>query len=323
MVEVSVVIPSFNYGRFIERAVTSVTGQSFADIEVLVVDNASRDETLDIVERLSAADARIRLLRNEENRGIAASRNLGIAAAVGEWVTFLDADDWYDSERIRSLLDTTRAEGCEFAADNQFFIEDGCETPWRMMLECEPEGVMGLDLDGFIDLNRLGFGDRTTIGLIKPFIRRRVLSDSRILYRNDLPLCEDLDFELRLLEYLGRMVLVKRPLYFYRQHGGSATAANGEAVLLNNLRVTYAALERQCLAVQSPTRDRLARRAAKLEHALACRKVINAVRSRRPLTTLKEILRQPDALVSIAAGAARHARRTAKQRVAGRGVATE
>jgi glycosyltransferase involved in cell wall biosynthesis len=96
---VSVVIPTFNRAHDLERALRSVLAQSFADWEIIVVDNHSTDGTVDLVNRI--ADRRIRLELIHNNGIIAASRNLGISKANGKYVSFLDSDDWWTPEKLR------------------------------------------------------------------------------------------------------------------------------------------------------------------------------------------------------------------------------
>lgn len=88
---VSVVIPAYNRERTLLRAVRSVLDQSFRDLELIVVDDASTDDTRTVVEGL--ADTRVRCVSHDRNRGAAAARNTGIRAARGDYVAFLDSDD--------------------------------------------------------------------------------------------------------------------------------------------------------------------------------------------------------------------------------------
>lgn len=99
---VSVVIPSYNRGYCIEQAVRSALDQTFGDMEVLVVDDASKDDTRQRV--LAIPDPRIRYLAHESNRGGAAARNSGIAAAAGEFVAFLDSDDRWAPGKLQSQV---------------------------------------------------------------------------------------------------------------------------------------------------------------------------------------------------------------------------
>ena len=95
---ISVVIPAYDREQTIAAAVEGVLAQSYAAIEVIVVDDGSRDDTVRIVEGMT--DPRLRLLRHETNRGAAAARNTGIAAARGEWVAFQDSDDLWMPDKL-------------------------------------------------------------------------------------------------------------------------------------------------------------------------------------------------------------------------------
>src|SRR5439155_4413373 len=107
---VTVVIAAFNAMAHIEETCLSALRQTYRSLEVIVVDDGSTDETSRIVQRLAASDSRVRLIR-QQNRGVAAARNAGIAAASGEFIAPLDADDLWDSTKIerqvRRLQDCT------------------------------------------------------------------------------------------------------------------------------------------------------------------------------------------------------------------------
>jgi len=100
MAEVSVIIPTYNYGRFLPRAIDSVLAQKDVDVEVIVVDDGSTDDTSEI---LASYGTRIRAFR-QENKGAPAARNLGLHEALGEFVIFLDADDWLLPGALSSRL---------------------------------------------------------------------------------------------------------------------------------------------------------------------------------------------------------------------------
>jgi glycosyltransferase involved in cell wall biosynthesis len=95
----SVVVPLYNKAAYIELTMRSVLTQSWVDYEVVVVDDGSTDTGSAIVQAIATQDARIRLIR-QANAGVAAARNAGIAAATGEWVAFLDADDWWHPDYL-------------------------------------------------------------------------------------------------------------------------------------------------------------------------------------------------------------------------------
>jgi len=98
--KVSIVIPTYNRAHCIERALRSVQRQTLEDIEILVCDDASTDATTDIVRAYQAKDDRIQLLRLTENQGAGAARNLGLKAAQGKYIAFLDSDDEWLPEKL-------------------------------------------------------------------------------------------------------------------------------------------------------------------------------------------------------------------------------
>ena len=95
---VSVIIPTYNHAHCLGRALESVLAQSYGNWEAIVIDNHSSDNTDEVLSCL--ADPRIRVLKIHNHGVIAASRNAGIKAAKGEWVAFLDSDDWWDNEKL-------------------------------------------------------------------------------------------------------------------------------------------------------------------------------------------------------------------------------
>ena len=98
----TVVIPTYNHAHLIKRCLDSVVNQSVDNWEAIVVNNYSQDNTIEVVE--SYNDSRIRLINNLNNGIIAVSRNKGIDEARGEWICFLDSDDWWSSDKLESCL---------------------------------------------------------------------------------------------------------------------------------------------------------------------------------------------------------------------------
>jgi glycosyltransferase involved in cell wall biosynthesis len=102
MPKVSVVIPTYNHGRYIRRALESVINQTWSCIEIIVVDNYSTDNTADVVK--SIGDVRIKYFLINNQGVIAKSRNFGLSLASGDWIAFLDSDDWWRSDKIERCL---------------------------------------------------------------------------------------------------------------------------------------------------------------------------------------------------------------------------
>src|SRR5947207_1048297 len=101
---VSILVPAYNAAPFLNRAVRSALHQTMADVEVIVVNDASTDATLEVAQSLAAEDRRVRVLSNEVNLGEARTRNRALAAAGGTWIALLDADDAWLPSRLERML---------------------------------------------------------------------------------------------------------------------------------------------------------------------------------------------------------------------------
>lgn len=112
-VTVSVIMPAYNAVAYIEEAIRSVMAQTFTDWELIVIDDGSIDATCEVVERLAAEDSRIRLMRNEQNCGVAVTRNRGLDVCRGAWVALLDCDDLWLPEKLEQQLALAAASGAD------------------------------------------------------------------------------------------------------------------------------------------------------------------------------------------------------------------
>lgn len=108
---VSVIMPAWNAAAFMSRSVESVLGQTRPELELIIVDDCSTDGTLALIERHAEADTRVRPIRQARNSGVAAARNAGIAAARGEFVAFLDSDDWWHPRKLELQVAQMRRSG--------------------------------------------------------------------------------------------------------------------------------------------------------------------------------------------------------------------
>ena len=176
---VSIVLPAYNAEHFVARAVGSVLGQSYSNWELIIVDDGSRDDTLDILTRFR--DPRIRLY-SQENRGVSVARNLGLSCLQGDFFTFLDADDELPPDSLRAQVqEMMRRPELDFLA-GQVETRDAGDA---LVAVWVPE-FSGDPLRQFVRLNsRVFFG-------VCLFVRR----DPSLLYafRDGLTHCEDLLF---------------------------------------------------------------------------------------------------------------------------------
>lgn len=122
---VSVVIPTFNRGGLLPRAVASVLEQSHHHLECIVVDDGSDDHTPHLLERLAGTDARLQCLRLVTNRGVAAARNAGIARSRGACIALLDSDDCWLPRKLERQLAFMQEQGLEVCQTEELWLRDG------------------------------------------------------------------------------------------------------------------------------------------------------------------------------------------------------
>lgn len=125
-IKVSVIIPVYNTADYLRQSLDSVLNQSLKEIEVVVVVDASPDESLDIVRNYQQNDGRIVVVNKEINEGLPAARNSGVDVCSGEYIIHLDSDDfWIDGNMLQELYEVAEIDGCDILAFNGYNYEDG------------------------------------------------------------------------------------------------------------------------------------------------------------------------------------------------------
>lgn len=131
MTAVSVIIPVHNREKLIERALHSVLSQTYSDLEAIVVDDGSKDETAQKVLAFCNEDSRIRLLRHSTNLGAQAARNTGAKAAKGRWIAFLDSDDRWLPDSLEKRLRLAGEKGAKVVHSDCCVVRQRNEAPQR------------------------------------------------------------------------------------------------------------------------------------------------------------------------------------------------
>jgi succinoglycan biosynthesis protein ExoO len=207
---ISIVIAAYNVQDFIGRAIDSVRAQTISDWEILVVDDASRDCTADLVSGFVQADPRITLIRQPENRGPSAARNRGIEAAQGEWIAILDADDSWRPERLEKLRVLAAKTGGDLVADDLIVFDEGLGREIGYAINPDKD-ITHLDTEALFSMR---------LGLMKPLIRRRFLLETGLRYDETMRSAEDIMLYAELLLHGARAVLTREAYYVYTMRVG-------------------------------------------------------------------------------------------------------
>ena len=204
----TVVIAAWNAQATIERAITSALAQTLP-VDVVVVDDASTDDTAEIVETLSRGAPALRLLRQQNNGGPAAARNRAIAESTAPWIAPLDSDDVMAPDRLARLVTQAEAETLDFLADDIEKVDEADLDGPRTRLWSDTEiGMADIDAASFVIGNlSTRHGMRREMGFLKPVIRRSFLNTHSLTYA-DLRLGEDYELYTRALILGARFRLV-------------------------------------------------------------------------------------------------------------------
>lgn len=219
--EISIIMANYNGGRYLAEAIQSIQRQTATSWELLFVDDASDDDSVERAESLARHDPRIRVLRLPVNGGPAAARNRALPELSGRWMAVCDSDDRMMPERLERLLTRASVDGSEIVADNLLLFYAAQRT--RAFLPRSFASVpRWITLEDFIDSNRL-YARVPDLGYLKPMICTRLLRRTAITYDERLRIGEDYEFMARLLASGARLRLEPSPLYLYRRHPHSAS----------------------------------------------------------------------------------------------------
>lgn len=226
---VSVVMAARDAARTLPLAIASVLQQSMSDVELIVCDDASRDETAVVLAGI--ADERLRILHNDAALGPGLSRDRAIEAARGRWIAMIDADDAWHERRLERLLEATRDDERVVAFDDLMICRDVRNTlvPWRTLRGTRAFGARG---GAAVDVATARYVGAERL-LIKPVFATALVASGQVRH-SARRFGEDTEFVLRLAAAGGQLRYLPAPLYLYRVTPGSLTARVDDLGLMRN-----------------------------------------------------------------------------------------
>lgn len=207
-IHVSVIIPCFNAARFIGRTIESVLAQTYSSFELIVVDDKSTDESVELVESYARTDPRVRLIRLPKNAGApAAPRNFGLVTACGDWVAFLDADDLWHPRKLELQMQALNAHSALMCSTQMKDFRDDDQVVFDPPPVSPPVGRITLTQQ------LLKYRTPTSsIVVAREFMRRHPFNEDPSYKAR-----EDTDCFIRVHEDMPFSIKIAHPLVFYRQ----------------------------------------------------------------------------------------------------------
>jgi glycosyltransferase involved in cell wall biosynthesis len=209
----SVIVPIYNVEPYLRRCIESIQSQSYSKTEIILVDDGSPDGCGDICDRYALSDPRIRVV-HQENAGLSAARNAGLAEASGEYCLFVDADDWCEPEMVASMISAARISGvdCAIVGYSIDYRDDGYGIVKVPESDRVFRGRSGIS-EAIFALDSMGMFNVVWNKLY----RRDLLEQNDILFRHDAVPGEDLIFNAEYFRCIGSCAFVASVLYHYER----------------------------------------------------------------------------------------------------------
>lgn len=254
-IKVSVVIPVYNTQAYVQQAIDSIRHQTLQEIEIIVINDGSTDESLSLIEQLADSDNRIRVF-SQPNQGLSVSRNNGVSCAKGEYVYFMDSDDLLEKDALALCYAKCEEDGLDFAFFDATIFYDG-EGGFRpdLSLEYNHTAPVGNGVFRGIDAFRMQVEQgKFTPSVCLSFIRRELIERHRLRFMPGI-IHEDQLFTTQLYLVAKKTAGIGRA-FFHRRLRQNSIMTNGFSWknIHGYLSVTNALLQFKAAAVSAEQR---------------------------------------------------------------------
>lgn len=219
--KVSVVVPVYNVEKYLKRCVDSLIGQSYSNLEILLVDDGSKDSSLSICKEYELKDSRIRVF-HKENEGLGLTRNYGIERATGEHVTFVDSDDYLTSDAIAVMMDRAIATNADVVIATHYYKNEVQEVamPERLYSGNEIKKTLMVHMMGN-DGNNLDALSYTAWGKL---YKKELFTKNNLVFPSERKfIWEDLAFSVEAYPVCNKVYVLHKSVYYYCFNEGSLT----------------------------------------------------------------------------------------------------
>lgn len=225
--KVSIIIPCYNVARYLDRCMESVTKQTLSDIEIILVDDKSPDNVPSMCDDWAAKDSRIKVVHKEINEGLGFARNTGMQYATGEFIAFIDSDDFVDVKMYEKLYSFAAEHDLDTVLCNCTFYKDEAHQEVRYdvtenVIWTDRKSVNSFILDMVAPVPEYPHDVKYMMSVWHGIYKRSVLSEHHISFLSEREyVSEDILFDLDYYRYVNRVGFVKESFYYYCYNGAS------------------------------------------------------------------------------------------------------
>lgn len=227
MCKVSIIIPVYNVQAYLKKCLDSVLNQTFKDIEIILINDGSTDDSLNICEEYSKRDNRIKII-DKENEGVSKTRNLGLLRAQGEYISFIDSDDWVEPNMIEELYNSAISNNAEFCMCN--YIKESNSKSLYIDSGTYKKVLEGNDIKNYLLIPLIEREDNQKEHILAGFrgpwgklFKKDIIEKYNIKFKKDLIIGEDFIFNLEILACTKKVVINEGFYYHYLTNDNSAT----------------------------------------------------------------------------------------------------
>ena len=221
--KVSIIIPVYNKQKYLKKSIQSILEQTYDNFELIIVNDGSTDNSSEICHDFQKIDQRVRVI-DIENNGVSNARNVGISNANGDYIQFIDADDYAANNMLENLVNIANIYNPDVIVNGIEKINEKNESVGKIL----PTFDGMTDIDKFME-NFAKVQKQTGIyGYVhNKFIRKSIIDNNNLLFDKDIWLAEDLDFCLDLYRNISSIYFCKDIYYYYLQEAeNSSTTSN-------------------------------------------------------------------------------------------------
>ena len=213
MKKVSVIIPVYNVEKYIKECINSLINQTFKDYEIILIDDGSTDESGNICDKYSN-DYKFITTIHKKNEGVSIARNKGIEMSTGEYIVFIDADDYLTEDYLKIMVNNIEKFGCDVCTCNYLKLYD------KYIETTNYKNKKKINKKKYIKI----ISDEKKIGgfLWNKIYRSQIIKDNNLFFDKDICIMEDLLFNIKISSYINYAIHIDEKLYYYRQRHNSA-----------------------------------------------------------------------------------------------------
>lgn len=227
--EVSVIVAAYNIEKYIKKCLLSILEQSMKDIEIIVVNDGSTDNTLNVIEEIIQKEKRIKLI-NQKNCGLIEARKTGLKYATGEYILFVDGDDWLEEDCLEKLYKEAKKDSYDIVMYNAFWVN----KDKKKLMSTFDNKINSTD-----DLLSCLFLGKIMPTMWAKLIKRSFICENNIQFPKDISYAEDLATVASLFMNKPKVSFIEDSLYNYYQREDSITKKNDNRILEVDEAITF------------------------------------------------------------------------------------